>query len=95
MSRRLSAIRFAHRIRDLPDPTMNARVLTVWEGIRRGHGAPPEQAAPLMPPELFHVSTAVRRREPGRRAAVAPSPISPAPATRPVARGVRGGIPPL
>jgi site-specific recombinase XerD len=55
MSRRLSAIRFAHRLRNLPDPTVNARVLAVWEGIRREHGAPPEQAAPLMPPELFHV----------------------------------------
>jgi integrase len=55
MSRRLSAIRFAHRLRNLPDPTANARVLAVWEGIRREHGAPPEQAAPLMPPELFHV----------------------------------------
>jgi hypothetical protein len=46
MSRRLSAIRFAHRLRDLPDPTEAARVVDVWEGIRRLHGAPPEQAAP-------------------------------------------------
>lgn len=58
MSRRLSAIRFAHRLRDLPDPTANARVLAVWEGIRRVHGAPPDQAPPLMPPELFSVLTA-------------------------------------
>jgi len=55
MSRRLSAIRFAHAIRGLPDPTDAARVLAVWEGIRRTHGAPPDQSAPLMPPELFHV----------------------------------------
>ncbi len=55
MSRRLSAIRFAHRIHDLGDPTANARVVAVWEGIRRTHGAPPEQATPLMPPELFQV----------------------------------------
>jgi len=55
MSRRLSAIRFAHQVHDQPDPTRNARVSTVWEGIRRTHGAPPEQAAPLMPPELFDV----------------------------------------
>jgi site-specific recombinase XerD len=53
MSRRLSAIRFAHAIRGLPDPTDAARVLAVWEGIRRTHGAPPDQSAPLMPPELF------------------------------------------
>jgi site-specific recombinase XerD len=55
MSRRLSAIRFAHQLRELPDPTTGARVVAVWEGIRRTHGAPPEQAAPLMPPELFDV----------------------------------------
>jgi len=55
MSRRLSAIKFAHQLRNLPDPTRNARVVAVWEGIRRTHGAPPEQAAPLMPPELFDV----------------------------------------
>ena len=58
MSRRLSAIRFAHRLADLPDPTGNARVIAVWEGIRRTHGAPPRQAAPLMPPELFDVLAA-------------------------------------
>jgi site-specific recombinase XerD len=55
MSRRLSAIRFAHQLRDLPDPTISARVVAVWEGIRRTHGAPPEQADPLMPPELLDV----------------------------------------
>lgn len=58
MARRLSAIRFAHRLRDLPDPTDHARVVAVWEGIRRTHGAPPLQAAPLMPLELFDVLTA-------------------------------------
>lgn len=52
MSRRLSAIKFAHSMRNLPDPTSNARVVAVWEGVRRTHGAPPEQASPLMPPEL-------------------------------------------
>jgi len=55
MSRRLSAIRFVHQLRDQPDPTRNARVVAVWEGIRRTHGAPPEQSAPLMPPDLFDV----------------------------------------
>lgn len=58
MARRLSAVRFAHRLRGLPDPTANARVVAVWEGIRRTHGAPPEQAPPLMPPELFDVVAA-------------------------------------
>jgi integrase len=55
MSRRLSSIKFAHRAADLPDPTANARVIAVWEGIRRTHAAPPEQATPLMPPELWDV----------------------------------------
>ena len=55
MSRRLSAIRFAHQIQNVADPTEHARVVVVWEGIRRTHGAPPEQAEPLMPPELFDV----------------------------------------
>jgi site-specific recombinase XerD len=55
MSRRLSAIRFAHQLHDLPDPTTGARVVAVWEGIRRTHGAPPDQAAPLMPPQLLDV----------------------------------------
>ncbi|MEK6439195.1 site-specific integrase [Pseudonocardia sp. T1-2H] len=55
MSRRLSSIRFAHQLHDLPDPTTGARVVAVWEGIRRTHGAPPDQAAPLMPPALFDV----------------------------------------
>ena len=55
MARRLSAMRFAFRMRGLPDPTGAARVVAVWEGIRRTHGAPADQAAPLMPPELLDV----------------------------------------
>ena len=58
MSRRLSAIPFAARLRNQVDPTANARVVAVWEGIRRTHGAPPEQAGPLMPPELFDTLSA-------------------------------------
>ena len=55
MARRLSAMRFAFRMRGLPDPTGAARVVAVWEGIRRTHGAPADQASPLMPPELLDV----------------------------------------
>ena len=55
MSRRLSALRLAHRLAGSADPTTDPRVTTVWEGIRRTHGAPVDQAAPLMPPELHHV----------------------------------------
>lgn len=45
----LSALRFGLRLRTLPDPTEAAGVVAVREGIRRTHGAPAEQAAPLMP----------------------------------------------
>jgi site-specific recombinase XerD len=55
LSRRLSAITFAHAVHDLPDPTTGARVLAVWEGIRRTHTTPPSQATPLMPPLLHDV----------------------------------------
>jgi integrase len=55
MSRRLSAIKFAHKLQELPDPTANARVVAVWEGIRREHTDRPDQAAPLMPPVLWDV----------------------------------------
>jgi len=58
MSRRLAAIRFVHRGNDLADPTDDSRVIAVWEGIRRTHGAPPDQADPLMPPELNAVLAA-------------------------------------
>ena len=74
MSRRLSAIRFAHQIQNLPDPTEHARVLVVWEGIRRTHGAPPEQAAPLMPPELFDVLDACPTQRVWKRRGRPPEP---------------------
>ncbi len=74
MSRRLSAIRFTHQLHDTPDPTRNARVLAVWEGIRRTHGAPPDQAAPLMPPDLFDVLTACPTTRTWRSSTRAPEP---------------------
>ena len=58
MSRRLSSIRFAHHAAGLPSPIEDATVSAVWEGIRRTHGAPPEQALPLMPPLLWDCLTA-------------------------------------
>ncbi|MEQ3552835.1 tyrosine-type recombinase/integrase [Pseudonocardia nematodicida] len=58
IAKHLSGIRTAHRTADLPDPAVTARVSTVWEGIRRTHGAPPEQAPPLMPPLLDQVIAA-------------------------------------
>lgn len=55
MGRRLWSLRLAHRQAGLPDPTTDPRVVTVWEGIRRTHGMPADQSAPLMPPELHRV----------------------------------------
>ena len=83
MSRRLSAIKFAHQLRNLPDPTRHARVVAVWEGIRRTHGAPPEQAAPLMPPELLDVLDACPTTRTCAPAAGRPNPTWPAPGTGP------------
>lgn len=48
MSRRLWAIMFAHRTRNLPNLVDDARVIAVWEGIRPEQARCPEQAAPLM-----------------------------------------------
>ncbi len=61
MSRRLSGIRFAHQLQNLPDATDHARVVAVWEGIRRVHGTPPVRSKPLMPPELLDVVAACPR----------------------------------
>ncbi|MBN9795639.1 integrase [Pseudonocardia sp. TMWB2A] len=61
IAKHLSAIRAAHRAADQPDPAVTARVTAVWEGIRRTHGAPPAQAAPLMPPLLDHAVAACPR----------------------------------
>jgi len=74
MARRLSALRFAHRLRGMPDPTEAARVVAVWEGIRRTHGAPPLQAAPLMPPELWDVIEACPTTKTWRTKGRAPEP---------------------
>ncbi|WP_168990288.1 site-specific integrase [Yimella sp. RIT 621] len=74
MSRRLSALKFVHQLQDLPDPTSNARVVAVWEGIRRTHGAPPDQAAPLMPPELFDVLAACPTTKTWKTKGKAPEP---------------------
>lgn len=55
MSRRLSAIKFVHKLQNHRDPTANALVVGVWEGIRRQHTTDPDQARPLMPPQLWDV----------------------------------------
>ena len=53
MSRRLSSIRFAEKAAGVSSQLDDAIVQTVWEGIRRTHGAPPEQSLPIMPPLLW------------------------------------------
>lgn len=80
LSRRLSAIRFIHQFHDHLDPTRNARVIAVWEGIRRTHGAPPEQANPLMPPDCSTSSMPARPRRSGEPRVGQTSPTWRAPA---------------
>ena len=61
IGRKLSAVRYVHRLVGLDDPTSSARVAMVWEGIQRdiaragGRQAQVEQAPPLMPPMLWDV----------------------------------------
>jgi site-specific recombinase XerD len=74
MSRRMSALRLAHKVGGLPDPTTDPLVTTVWEGIRRTHGTPVDQAAPLMPPELHHVVDACPLEKRWKSADRAPEP---------------------
>ena len=66
MSRRLSAIRFVHNLQNRPDPTANALVVSVWEGIRRRHSADPDQARPLMPPQLWDVLATLPTQRSGK-----------------------------
>lgn len=74
MSRRLSALRLAHKLGGFADPTTDPRVRAVWEGIRRTHGVPVDQAAPLMPPELYDVVDACPDEKHWRSADRPPEP---------------------
>lgn len=62
---RLSAIKFAHAVRDLPDPTTNARILAVWEASA-AH-PPPEQVAPSCQPCYSTSSTTRNNQESSTR----------------------------
>lgn len=61
IGRKLSAVRYAHKVVGLDDPTASARVSTVWDGIRRSIAregsarSVVDQAPPLMPPMLWDV----------------------------------------
>jgi site-specific recombinase XerD len=46
VARRAAAIRFAHRVADMDDPTQHESVRRVMRGIRRTIGMKPEQKAP-------------------------------------------------
>ncbi|MDB5964161.1 MAG: integrase [Polaromonas sp.] len=46
IARRAAAIRYAHKARDLPDPTASEQVRRVSRGIRRTIGTAPTQKAP-------------------------------------------------
>jgi integrase len=55
IARRLSSLRFAERTAGLPSQLDDPRVMAVWEGIRRTHGAPPNRSLPIMPPLLWDI----------------------------------------
>jgi integrase len=55
LGRRISSIASAHRLAGHASPTDDPRVQLVWEGIRREHRSPVDQAPPLMPPVLWDV----------------------------------------
>jgi integrase len=59
MSRRLSAIRFAHITAKMASPLDDADLSAVWDGIRRTHSAPPARALPLHPPLLWECVQAI------------------------------------
>jgi integrase len=59
MSRRLSAIRFAHITARMPSPLDDADLSAVWDGIRRTHSTPPNRALPIHPPLLWECIEAI------------------------------------
>jgi len=52
MGRRLVAIRLAHRLRGLPDPTSSELVRLTFRGIRRKHGQPQRRVSALTHSDL-------------------------------------------
>ena len=59
----LSAIRAVHFDASFPDPSANPEVRTVWEGIRRTHGAAPRGAAPLTADAIRSIVAALSKVE--------------------------------
>jgi integrase len=59
MSRRLSAIRFAHITAKMPSPLDDADFSAVWDGIRRTHSTPANRALPIHPPLLWECLEAI------------------------------------
>ena len=53
VTRRVVGISRAHTVQGLPDPAKNDLVRTVLRGIRRSHGRPQRQAAPLLKADLL------------------------------------------
>jgi integrase len=64
---KLSAIRFRHRTKGLPDPTRSEIVELVLDGIKREHGAPPNAKAPITRAELKRMVNAFPRDLAGLR----------------------------
>src|ERR1035437_5065259 len=58
ISRRVAAIRYAHRLAGLPVPTDDERVRATVRGIRRENGVPPKKKAPATSDKLIAMAAA-------------------------------------
>lgn len=55
IGRRFSALKFAESVAGLPTALTDPRVTTMWRGIRRTKGKPPDRSLPIMPPLLWDI----------------------------------------
>ena len=67
IAHRMSSIAYAHRLAGHGNPADHPRVHLVWEGIRREHRSPADQAPPLMPPLLWDVIDGLSATNAGHR----------------------------
>ncbi len=59
LARRLAAIAKIHRVYGLNSPTCSELVKTMLRGIRRQHGRPPHQVAPILIDDLRAIVSAM------------------------------------
>jgi integrase len=67
ITRRVTGISRAHTSQGLPDPAKNDLVRVVLRGVRRTHGKPQRQAAPLLKQDLLSLLPLMRENTKGIR----------------------------